>query len=322
MLDYNTDRTEILKRIEQHHSLIKVVLKTRDDDILLSKWYEHHSALVGEENLIIVDNGSQKASVLDFYEQIGNRSVVFSYREFFDNLHRVEAMPQLYASLRKSAEYYAFIDTDEFLFVHANDRLVSSQEAIKTLLGTCGPSNEFIPGIWLHNYPGSSRHFFISDSTNRIIEAIRWGKPIISARHSVAGVINHNCQIANCLTNSMPVYGLYVAHLNRLQPKQRISANVAKLIALGVINDESDVSRVLSSENFAQASGNVKLYLNEIEALRPIERSGWPPLTHVPQNCMAIENDGSLVFADAQAAKYFSMIAAEFANDCKRAFTK
>ena len=46
-------------------TLLKIILKAKDETYLIDTWIAHHATLVGYENLIIMDCGSQDPTYLE-----------------------------------------------------------------------------------------------------------------------------------------------------------------------------------------------------------------------------------------------------------------
>src|SRR4030088_500938 len=94
------------------------------------------------------------------------------------------------------------------------------------------------PGLWINNYPGASSVFFVPNSADAWTHALLWGKPIVSSRLEIRGFINHNVQLyREC--GPFPIKsGIFIAHLTRLNPLQRIEANLRKLKSLGLIAED------------------------------------------------------------------------------------
>lgn len=112
--DWGKYRTKICERIADENSLMKIVIKTKDDSHLLERWINHHRAIVGDKGIIVFDNMSSRPGVFEIYSKYPDILVV-QYDGFCDIIHLQTVFKDLYEALRRSCNWYAFIDTDEFL---------------------------------------------------------------------------------------------------------------------------------------------------------------------------------------------------------------
>lgn len=82
---------------------------------MLERWIKHHQAIVGYENLIIIDNMSNDPAVIPAYEKYDGLITLFKYDTHFDLIHHSQHFPELYNALRECCDYFIFLDTDEYL---------------------------------------------------------------------------------------------------------------------------------------------------------------------------------------------------------------
>jgi Glycosyl transferase family 2 len=302
-------KAKICDQIRAVAGKLKIVLKSRNEVHLLQSWIDHHVKIAGKKNVIVMDNCSDDPAVLKIYRDNAEDVLAFSYSDHHNSLHRIALYEELYDALRRSSEFYVFIDTDEFLFWHDGERLLSGLEFTNKMVG----GGDFYPGIWLHNYPGCKNIFFISDYVARTLEGLTWGKPIISSRVEVGGFINHNCQLKGSVTNLVPRYGVFVAHFNRLIPQQRINQNIQKLISRKLIRQADEIDNLLN-EPGGSSDGNIDLYIREIKSLRALSEGAWPSLNNPPLGTAKLRSDGTLVWADDRTRDAFLSINLDFLN--------
>ena len=101
--------------------------------------------------------------------------VVFSrYAGFVDNIHRVSIFPELYAALRASANYYSFLDTDEFLAWLEHDLTVIRDHRVVERIANSGLP--VLPGTWLSNVIGFGDRFFVDVGGRGLGEGFEVGK--------------------------------------------------------------------------------------------------------------------------------------------------
>ena len=192
--------------------------------------------------------------------------VVFSrYAGFVDNIHRVSIFPELYAALRASANYYSFLDTDEFLAWLEHDLTVIRDHRVVERIANSGVP--VLPGTWLSNVIGFGDRFFVDVGGRGLGQGFKWGKPVIASSVEVSGFINHNVQLDRSAYGDRIPTNCIVFHLNRLSVKQRIGTNLHKLAALGALPQEARLQDVLLMELHDLPHGNIQLYVREIQEL-------------------------------------------------------
>jgi hypothetical protein len=310
LLLWASEQREICRQIRSSQSHVKIILKTKNEAHLLQRWIDHHVQIAGKKNVIIMDNCSVDSVVLDIYQRNSDQILIFAYGGHHNSIHRISDFPELYDALRESCKFYIFIDTDEFLFWGDQDRLVAEQILVGRL--DVADSCDVFPGVWLHNYPGCDDIFFVSDYSDRIIEGVTWGKPLVSSRVNVQGFINHNCQLKGSVKDLSAGYGLFVAHFNRLIPQQRITQNIQKLLSRKVIKNIDEIHELLRSDAPCSSDGNVELYVREIRSLEAVKEVGWPKLINPPSGTFKLAADGTLFFGDDVAKRAFANVRTEF----------
>jgi hypothetical protein len=107
----NDDRDEILTRLGRRESVLKIVLKTKNDPIFLEAWIKHHLGIVGSGNSIIFDNKSSDRDVLEVYERYAVEVEVVSFGDFHNDIHYQEKFPDLYGALSKTCTFFTVLDT-------------------------------------------------------------------------------------------------------------------------------------------------------------------------------------------------------------------
>lgn len=230
MFDWDLDRSEITRSIQGKHTQLKIVLKTKNESLLLQKWIEHHIRIAGAIGLVIIDNESSDEAVLDVYEELAGIFVditVFKYAGFHNNIHDVGIFSDLYKALRSSCDYYCFLDTDEFLYwVESDGTYVADETVVQKIVS----SNEMvIPGIWIENHYGFEDVLQFTFGQNRIRSGLKSGKPIISRNAEVNDFINHNIQMPGALFENCRTANVVIAHLKYLSREQRLATNLEKL---------------------------------------------------------------------------------------------
>jgi hypothetical protein len=255
-------KQDLCSRLEKNHSALKIILKTKDEVEHLGNWIEHHVGIVGPENIVIFDNESTLDEVFSVYREHPDIAVV-RYSGAVDNLHHLRIFPELYASLRASCLYYTVIDTDERLVLVENDKYWRDNSVLHFLKG--GDPCTSYPGFWLQNVLGY-RDRFVFDCYDNVVSGLKWGKPVVSGVADLPKFLNHNThfdrsKFAPLRTN------LFILHLNKLTPKQRIEANIRKMKSLGLLPTDASVQSIAEIDPISFREGNPRNYLREIQNL-------------------------------------------------------
>jgi len=310
---WSRERAKICSEIQSKSSLLRIVLKTKNEAHLLQRWIDHHVQIAGTKNVIIMDNCSDDPAILDIYEKNSDVASVYAYGGYHNSLHRISAFPELYQSLRESCRFYVFIDTDEFLYWADDGRLEAHPDVTRHLEGA--GAGDVFPGLWLDNYPGCDDIFFVNDYPSRTLDGLTWGKPLIASNVNVDGFINHNCQLKSSVSGIHARFGLFVAHFNRLIPQQRIAQNIQKLVARKRIKSAEEIEDLLRANTSVNTDGNVNLYVREIKSLRCLGEAGWPKLDNPPAGTIKLLGNGTIVCPDDEVQRAFATIEAEFESN-------
>jgi len=303
-----SDKWDICARLRATKSKLKIVLKTKDEKLFLPHWIKHHANIVEPSNLIIVDNMSVNEEVIRLYDALPSECILFQYDGAVNDLHHVELFRDLYDAIRISSRYYTVIDTDEFLYFLHEGRMIADHTLSAQL--SAGSDGVF-PGFWLQNFPGQTNMFFIK----RIDENLQWGKPVIPSSLPVRGYINHSIQMFfNC--GPFPIrFGVFIAHLKRLDPVQRIEANLRKLKSLGYLPAETSVENLdLEAIELYHGTNTAAELFREIAQFSRVASTGWPPVAAVPSGCLQIQSDGTLAFGDKAAQAAFESILERYSS--------
>lgn len=316
MLSWKTDRAHVLQSIAAVDGRLKVVLKTKDDDFFIEKWIEYYANIIGIENIIIFDNESTNERTLQSYAKYDDLLVV-GFDGFHNLIHHVHLFRDLYEALKKSSQYFAFLDTDEFL-VSYEQGLIKRDKSIVDRL-TPEARGGFIPTTWLYNQTGYEHRFRCGIDKTVLNNGLIWGKPIISAAAPIAGSINHNCQIAERNVSVVPIGGLFLLHMAYLSPKQRIRTNLNKLVARGFIKRGEAIEDVLA-KTCEDNDPNIVLYLAEIRSLIDSKEILESEADSLTSGSIRIASDGKVEFSSALEESLIGSFVSEFAVACSNTF--
>ena len=271
LFDLNTQRNQICNMITDRSGILKIVLKTKNDPILLKKWITHHQKICGSNNLIIFDNMSTDQDVLNLYGVIDNAIIVIRFSGYHNQIHHNSFMEDIYKAIKDSSRYFCLLDTDEYLIGMDGMRVMHLNE-ISNFFSTA--ENNIYPGIWLYNSPGSEKIFKITG----LIDGVKWGKPIISTNLPKLKYILHNIQLPESIYGTNVTTNFFILHLTRFSSQQRIRANINKLISFGFAVEHDSLEQILSrSIPEFKGFGNIQQFVMEINNLiknnvEPFER--------------------------------------------------
>lgn len=262
VLSWDADRSQILCQIERTRSTLKIVLKTKNDRHFLSDWIEYYSKMAGVNSIIVFDNDSDDAEVFRIYDAYPELLVV-RFSGFYNEIHSPEKFPELYRALKISSTMYAFLDTDEFLVLVEDLKVIPPLEAM-TKLASANP-RDFIPAVWVSNKLLQRDVFDLGSDLATLSHGLVWGKPILSGKSQIPfkGQWNHNCELVQA--GGLPTYfgGLFVLHMSNLFPQQRIAINREKLISRGFIDRSSSIQDIIIKD-LSKATPHERFYVNEI----------------------------------------------------------
>jgi hypothetical protein len=268
IIDWKQDRDAAVRAIRSKRSRFAILLKTKDDAYFLDDWIRHHAAIVGISNLIVFDNDSTDDQAKDILASYGKELLVIRFNGFHNDLHVPERVPELYAALSDSFDYFQFLDSDELLILIRGQRW--NEGPMVSAFVDALEDTPVIPAPWLYCAPRFPSLFKFGRRSSDLHDDIRWGKPVISTALNLKGIINHNVQVDRALYSERFPSGLFVLHRAHLSPLQRIRSNVKKLIARNFAAVGESVDELLARDRSKVQDNNIRLYLTEIERLRQI----------------------------------------------------
>jgi hypothetical protein len=291
--DWDADRTSLCARISSSPAVLKILLKTKNDPILLDRWIEHHSRIVAPQNILIFDNMSDDPDVASIYQR-HPQVPVMRFSGFHNNVHRVGLFGDLYAALRDSAQFFVFLDTDEFLTRIDGDRYYADGSILDFLQSD--PLPQVFPGTWLYNTNWTAHQFVSGTTPEYLANGLAWGKPVLRGNAPLDGYLNHNIQLPRTLFSTPIRANLFVLHLANLSPRQRIASNINKLIARGFAQP-LDTAEMISQYTLDGVSdGNVVQYVSEIRRLLPIRAQAQAQQGTLRPGCIELSANGQITY--------------------------
>ncbi len=218
-------------------TLLKIVLKAKDEAYLIDTWVAHHAAIVGYENLIILDCGSQDPAYLQKLSAYASRILILDYRRYYDFIHNTRANSEFFGLLAMNCRYITILDADEFLFARMGE-LFSAQFVKPVLRARNLP---VFCGTWVTATAGCSLSTAcsINVSPHSLAAGTIAGKAL--ARHDVIfaiGHLGHNMVVADVLSFvEAEAFGeLLVLHLKNLPDEIMRERLLQHLIAKGLVS--------------------------------------------------------------------------------------
>jgi hypothetical protein len=267
ILNWDHDKELVCRQISNHFAPIKILLKTKNEPERLKEWIVHHSNSVGTENLVIFDNMSTKSAVFEVYRRFAATSIVAQFSGFQDRIHHTDYFSELYDALRKSCDYFIFLDTDEYLALYdGEDRFYFDIESIRSFVADRKDILVF-PGTWLQNLAGFNDRFMLQGRPGPLIGDLAWGKPLIASCCKASGIILHNTQLKSFLSGSSLITNFFVLHRTNVSSSERIAANLEKLISAGLLRPTDGLDELLRVDIEQLPDGNQKRYCLEVRAI-------------------------------------------------------
>ena len=210
-------------------SLLKIILKTKDEEFLLETWIKYYIKLVGAENIIIFDDHSASQKVLNIYKKYPIE--VREIPKLF-NINALHCHKDLHKEMKDICDYYAIIDTDEFLcfYDYEKDQIDNSK-----LLPFIQKNNKELafPTTWIYNLYNGNDIACVEDVVdfdfNLTSSNTRLGKFIASSCGGAGGNIGHNSTINPVGVEKFNLKcfpELFLLHINNANWEHRIKNRI------------------------------------------------------------------------------------------------
>lgn len=262
------DLDALCKMIRNSPTDFRILLKTKNEEYLIERWINHYVKIINDKSSILIfDNSSTRNSVFDIYKQYEDKITLIKYSCHFNYIHSPQIFPDLYKAIWDSSKFYLFIDTDEFLYLYDEEKVIKDSRITSLLQQS--PEVKFFPTFWFKNAYFKENVFSFRASREYMRYLIAMGKPIINSAKLRDKIQN---PMAHALQMPISVYGVSPAcflllHLNTLSKEQRIRVNMDKLMQYGIIEHSYDFFTVLNIDIDKIANENAKYFIKEIRHL-------------------------------------------------------
>ena len=303
--DWETNRDEIIRRVADP-SPFKILTKTLDEPELIEAWITHHAAIVGHANLVIADNGSTHPDTLALYRNYADRVTIFTFAGHHNDIHGHPRFAPLFDAIRPAARFYAVFDTDERLVHIEHERWRADPSLIKTLDMTSG--DEIIPTTWLINLWDSHDRFGFktTERTDRFLNNLIWGKPILPGRLAGAAPFIHNIQFRQFPISKTCGLNLFLLHLTQF-PDRRLRANKAKLVSSGFITPDLTHEQIAALDPRALNNPTAARFIEETKLALEVAAAPHHPSRAIPDH-LELHTDGRLTYSSEAAARTMQIV--------------
>lgn len=300
MLQWETDQLQILGRLEQKAGF-KICCKTINEPQLILGWLEHHAAIVGPENLIIADNGSDDHATLEIYDRFADKVMIFQFAGEHNDIHWHPRFEPLFLALRASSDHFAFFDVDERLVWIDGSKWFANPSILDSLCDL----KAIYPTTWLINAIDSSDRFNLLDTERRpnLFNNLRYGKPILTSNLIGVQAGIHNIQYAGSRYSNDLAGRLFLLHLTQF-PDQRIQANVKKLVSRKLVERCTDPEAILSMDFSSYHDQTVLRFQSEIADMLAYKK-GDRSIENKEIQFLKLISDGTVVYSGDEARDVF-----------------
>lgn len=294
-LNLKTDPDKVYSAIEKDTSVFKIITKTKNEVFFIEKWITHHLNIVQDTKLIIFDNMSDDEYVHGIYEKYKDNIIVVQFDWYMDCIHLACWSNQLYKSLSMSSKFFTIIDSDEYLYLYNENKLVNDNRIIDFIRENSG-YNFFCP-LFLENITDNEKQFLFNPEN---LDVLHWSKPIINTKlfstfekslkkHKWTSI--HHTHLLPISTYGKTQTNFVLLHMKNLNKYQRIKVNMLKLLSLNVIRNEKDFTTLITID-IDKINGELgRHYVTETRKL--IES-----ILHVEKNTADVCKDGIIELCD------------------------
>lgn len=272
------------------NTYLKIMLKVKDEPELIVKWIEHHAAIVGYHNLVIMNCGSVNAHFLEILHGYRDRVLILDYDQYYDKLSFPGTNVALFSLLARNCKYLTILDADEFLFGYRDGTIAREHAAAIVREGR----QAIYAGTWITNAmppqeaPGGDIDFdspitFSLDPAS-LRDGTFAGKSVMLAPLVFEiGYIGHNLHLRDTISRlEAGSFGqLLVFHLATLGPALVRSRALKHLHAKGIVPADMAAAEVEGYLAQRLAGGDLDAAaLEYVNRYLATPAPGQPPYLH------------------------------------------
>ena len=213
-------------------SNLKLILKTKNEGLLLDKWIAYHSKVIGIQNLLIIDNDSDDEFTKEVYLKYKDLQVI-NLQGTVNKIHHIEQNKEIFQPLINEYRFVMNLDTDEFLCYYDVNEKRFNPLLIDEKLNKI-EDNKSICTLWMHNTP--KRDFIKENNFEDFIyfelnslnlsKNLNYGKTIAGTNSSIFkdshSILGHN----NFSKDGKFYDNFFTFHFDRFDIKRRIKNNI------------------------------------------------------------------------------------------------
>jgi hypothetical protein len=276
-----TGRANGLSYAQGRNTMLKILLKCKDEPELIDAWIDHHESIVGQENIILMNCGSVSPHFVSKLDDLRQKYMVINYPKYYNHLHSVNMNRDFYRALSRESRYLAILDADEFLYGFC-DGVLSKKFVLDYLIKS---NPKYACGTWLHNILPPILHqgkiclgelLEYSARAKDLLYGTRNGKALVRTDILLETTnIGHNLHQVDSIKTfiSKQSFGrIFILHLNDLPVSvkvRRLCANLASIAGLSSYDVEK-IQKFESSDVLIDLAGGkdrrvqVKRYAQEL----------------------------------------------------------
>jgi len=221
--------------------LLKVILKTKNEDFLLDTWIQYYINLIGKENIVVLDDNSTSQNVLQLYKKYELEVVNPPARlKGVEDCTEIHKFPELYESIFANYQYCAMLDTDEYL-CYFDFKLGKINNNLLIPFLETNNDRTFFTTTWVHNLYHGQDYASVLDVTDfnfSLTELdVRCGKPIITTNGTAGTRLRYNKEVGNDSKECNLIVSpeLLLLHINNCNWESRIKSDI-NYIKQGLVN--------------------------------------------------------------------------------------
>lgn len=304
--------SERIREIKREKFIL--ILKTKNEVELLEKWIDHYSSIFGLDRILILDNFSDDDYVLDIYNKIEkNVGMIIRFGENgkHDLLHDPHAHPAykiFYEDIASKCDFFAILDTDEFLVYIENNKIYSGKYLYNKIYEfTENNPDNVLYTFWMNNYPGCFDKFQIGNNYLKIFQGVKNGKFFIPSQYGKELLTGHNSQAPYFLTPSEISTKFWLLHYQSSSLERRIKINYEKINSKGMFKNGIDFKDLCKNPSLNLLIHQKNISCNTyIEQIIAIKESIYAKMNFAKeQECLSIQSE-EIKFQDEKIEEVFN----------------